>query len=196
MAKSQKLKQAVVLTLMFLIALGFMVPGFLNAPLGEENLDYVEPRLCQTDNDCYLTCNNAPVKVLCSQNLCSQNSCKEYSPYSFIENAVSFSLDVQVDNSNINVISQPDNIFVTADKRKVNVHTYSFPLGAVLDRLGVTFINNCVQVSTESYCVPEWNVTILKNGNHSTIQSVAQEGDEVKVLITKMDLSEVDSIIS
>ena len=45
--KSQKLKQAVVLTLMFLIALGFMVPGFINAPLSNEDSGtYVEPRLC------------------------------------------------------------------------------------------------------------------------------------------------------
>jgi len=175
---------------MFLIALGFMVPGFLNAPLSnEDGGTYVEPRLCQSDNDCYLTCDNKPVKVLCSQNLCFQNSCKEYSPYQFIENAVSFSLDVQADNSNVNLIPQANNLFVTAEKGKINVHTYSLPLGVVLDRLGVTFTNTCAQINTNSYCVPEWNVSIIKNGNHSSLQAVALQDDDVKILIEKEDFN-------
>jgi hypothetical protein len=186
--KSQKLKQAVVLTLMFLIALGFMVPGFINAPLSNEDSGtYVEPRLCQTDADCYLTCDNVPLKVLCSQNLCFQNSCKEYSPYPFVENAVSFSLDVQADKTNVNLVTQPNNLFVTSESNTVKVHTYGLPLGVVLDRVGVSFINNCANIGTNSYCIPDWNITFLRNGNHSSLQSVALPTDSVKVLITKIE---------
>ena len=83
--KSKSLiRKTIVIVFMALIVLGFTVPGFLHS--NDENNNYaVEPRLCKTDAECYLTCDDLPVKVLCAENICQQNSCEEYAIFEFTE---------------------------------------------------------------------------------------------------------------
>ena len=69
--KDKKLFSKILLILFLLmIVLGFTLPGFLEF---DEETQYIEPRICQNDADCYLMCEDIPVEVLCSQNLCQKN---------------------------------------------------------------------------------------------------------------------------
>ena len=78
--KSQRVYKIGMLVLLALIVLGFTIPGFID-PTGEDQQVNVEPRLCQSDADCYLLCDDVPEQVLCSQNMCVRNSCQEYDLY-------------------------------------------------------------------------------------------------------------------
>ena len=191
MAKSKRLSQIGMIIFMVLIAFGFIIPGFINAPSDEGNTQqYVEPRLCQNDVDCYLTCDDTPVIVLCSQNLCVQNSCAENSPYKFVQDAATFSLNINANNSDVTLVQQDKNLFLNIEGNTVRVHADTFPLGEILHRVGVTLAGYCAHIGASSYCSPEWNISLMLNGNSTSIYAVPQNGDVVDVTINEINNGE------
>jgi hypothetical protein len=164
MAKDKKLFSKILLILfLIMIVLGFTLPGFLE--FDDEN-QYVEPKICQTDADCYLMCDDNPIEVLCSQNLCQQNSCTEGSYYTYTEEAVTFSLEVEIDDELIDLDNQSNDkdIFVKFDN---DVKLYSsLNINHVLEKLGLNSKFNLFVNDEESY-----DYTYLP-----------QEGDKVMVV--------------
>src|SRR3989338_5061445 len=99
MVKTEKLfSKIIMIVFLVLIVLGFTIPGFINNPNPGAAQSKVEPRLCKSDADCYLTCDNQPWRALCWQNLCQQNECgPSYFEYD-VEPAVEFKLEVETKN--------------------------------------------------------------------------------------------------
>ncbi len=186
MAKVEKLfSKIVVIVFLVLIILGFMIPGFLHNNQPVENT-YVEPRLCQSDADCYLTCNDTPVAVLCSQNLCVQNACDEYSLY---EHGVgsTFTLDVVVEGVSIDIASRAvdSNIFVTFNDGQVQTHSPTLALRHVLDKVGIQMNSQCILVDAVHHCSDgEKQLQLLVNGEESFAAEnfIPSDGDVVKVV--------------
>src|SRR3989338_6238870 len=119
--KQQRFRQIAMIIFLVLIVLGFTITGFLNPP--DSVVQIAEPRLCHTDVDCYLFCDETPKEVLCSQNLCQQNSCEEASYYAFKETPLQFSLMVELENETLSLQnrSSSQNLFVTFNDPTVSL---------------------------------------------------------------------------
>ena len=166
----QRVKQVGMVVFMILIALGFMVPGFLDSSGSQSAPDYVEPRLCQSDTDCYLTCEDAPVKVLCSSNLCVQNSCEEGNPYLFNDVAKTLSLEIEVegDSLDLNNHFNSQSVFVK-NAEKVELFASGLSLNHVLEKFGMAINSNCLFVGQDSHCGDaQKDLVITVNGEEKT----------------------------
>lgn len=149
------------LALLVMIVLGFTVPGFLELDEGSES---AEQRVCQADADCYLMCDDVPVKVLCSRNLCLQNSCSEESYYPYQDPGITFKLVVKNETDELDLVGLSDskNIFVKFSGEKVKLFSSGLSLGHVLEKaglvidskLGEVFVNNEKSYEYADY-VPE-----------------------------------------
>ena len=185
MAKDKKLFSKIVLVILtLLIVLGFTVPGFINET---DNGQYVEPRICKTDADCYLMCDEAPVKVLCSQNLCMQNACDEHQLYPFVDEVVEFSLVVKVNavNKDLSLLSNTQDLFVKFSEGKVQMFSSGISLGQVLSKVKTKVDAECLTVNSENYCNSgEKEVKLMVNGERSYSYSdyVPEVGDEIEVV--------------
>ena len=137
--RREKLIKTITVIFLILVSLGFMVPGFLD--FGDDSYSgYVEPRLCQTDSDCYLMCGedgSEPQTVLCSNNLCQKNSCDEYNPYTFQSNPITFSL--QVEDLDLETLINPNNLFVQYSSGNVQLYAADLSLNHVLEKIDYLF---------------------------------------------------------
>src|SRR3989344_5255924 len=116
MAKTDKLfSKIVIIVFLVMLVLGFVVPSILNnsssGPVG------VEPRICNTDADCYLFCDDQPADILCLQNLCVVNSCEEKNYYEYSQNPVSFTVNIK--NVTLAERSSERDIFVKFTENKI-----------------------------------------------------------------------------
>lgn len=187
MAKREKLLSKIVMILfMLLIVVGFTVPLFSLS--GDDNgiPSYVEPRLCQADPDCYLVCDNTPMKVLCLQNMCQINSCEEYNLYPYQEEAVSFYLSIEVDNEMIDLSlhSNSLDLFTKFIGDKVEVYTSGLSLGHILEKVDISVNGQCLTVSGEEYCSGDGKeLSLSLNGEefYDVDYYVPQEGDLVEI---------------
>jgi len=102
---SKKFSKVVMIIFLGLIVIGFTVPGILYLNPTQASPGSAEPRICQTDSDCYLMCNEQPVNVLCTQNLCQQNSCTETSPYPYSTQPVRFQLAIVLNDTPISLVN-------------------------------------------------------------------------------------------
>lgn len=167
---------------LIMIVLGFTIPGFI----GNEDdplATYVEARVCQTDTDCYLTCDGTPQPILCSQNLCIQNSCEEANYYPLNPDPLSFSLTLSIENETIALQSNPQNLFVTFDDNEVNLFSNGLNLNQVLDKAGMAMNTQCIQTN-QLYCTNlEQTLDLSINGEKSYdfIGYVPKEGDEIEI---------------
>ena len=167
-----------------MVVVGFTVPIVLNNITPEDN-SYVEPRVCQTDTDCGLMCEEKPVAVLCGQNLCQQNACTQQSYYPFAEKPLMFSLKVRVENQSIDVASRANtqNFFVTFDKENVKVYTAGLTVAQILEKAKVKMNSQCLVVD-EMYCTDEekeWKMRV--NGEESVLfEYTPQEGDKIELV--------------
>ena len=120
--KKEKLFSKIIIVLfLIMIAVGFMIPGSIDS--NNDSQGYVEPRICQVDVDCYLICEDKPVKVLCSQNLCVQNTCEEGNYYSFNDNPLSFELVVEGNGTSLDLIGKDEDLFVKFSGNQVSLYS-------------------------------------------------------------------------
>jgi hypothetical protein len=186
--KNQRAKQIGMIVFLVLIALGFMVPGFID-PTDEESIS--EPRLCQNDAECYLLCDEVPIASLCSQNMCMQNSCEEKALYEYdLENPLDFFLSIEVNNKAISFLNRTNNndIFVTFNNNKdgseVKLFSSGLALRHILDKAGFYINEQCLQVDSINYCNDEDNeLKIIVNGETSGAfeNFIPKAGDKVKI---------------
>src|SRR3989344_9442428 len=128
MAKTEKLfSKIIIIIFLVMLVLGFVVPSVLNNTSSDQG---VESRMCTTDVDCYLFCEDQPVNVLCLQNLCLVNSCEEKSYYEYDQNPISFT--VHIENVTLEERSSEKDIFVKYDGNEVQVFTSKLPLYYIL----------------------------------------------------------------
>lgn len=149
--KKEKLfSKIVMLVFLALIVIGFTIPGFMNS---EEPTQFVEPRICQNDADCYLMC-DIPLAALCSQNICQQNSCMEEIYYPFEQNSLTFTLMIKINNSifNLEEYSNPKDIFVKFSGQEVQVFTSGLSLSQILEKLSMNVNAKCLQVRDHDFC--------------------------------------------
>ncbi|HIJ11267.1 TPA: hypothetical protein HA278_04375 [Candidatus Woesearchaeota archaeon] len=175
-----------VITLMVLLVLGFTVPGFLHGNQDTSQGTYVEPRFCQADANCYLTCDGAPLATLCSQNLCVQNSCEEGTLYPYVAVPTTFTLIVNANSSRVDLPSRMNeqNLFVTFADDTVSLFSTGMVLGQVLEKVNVVWANGCLSFGTVRYCEDESNAIILTvNGEESGEGTYyqPQEGDLITI---------------
>tara|TARA_Y100000310_G_C20512000_1_gene729343 strand:+ start:521 stop:1042 length:522 start_codon:yes stop_codon:yes gene_type:complete len=136
--KREQLTKTLMVAFLLLVALGFMVPGFLD--LGENNQQYAEPKICQTDSDCYLMCgedNTEPVEVFCAENLCQQNFCDEYTPFKYQQEPVTFTLEIS--NLTLTELSNSQDLFVKFSNDQVQMFTTGLSLDRILEKLNYNF---------------------------------------------------------
>ena len=182
--KQQRFRQIAMIIFLVLIVLGFTIPGFLNPP--DSVVQIAEPRLCHTDVDCYLFCDETPKEVLCSQNLCQQNSCEEASYYAFKETPLQFSLMVELENETLSLQnrSSSQNLFVTFNDPTVSLFSSGLTLQHILEKAGMQLTAPCLVVDAVRYCEDDGTtLQILVNGNQTFSYGnyVPKEGDAVKI---------------
>ncbi|MBI2124938.1 hypothetical protein HYV87_05520 [Candidatus Woesearchaeota archaeon] len=164
MTKTEKLFSKVMIVIfLVLLVLGFVVPGVVNYS-ADDDTTAVEPRLCSSDADCYLLCDNQPVSVLCSQNLCLQNSCDEQSYYSYDAEPITFTLRIQ--NVSLQERSNGQDLFVKFKGQMVEIHTSRLILYQVLEKVDITLDNQCLFLDGKQYC--EEKLRMAVNGENST----------------------------
>ena len=189
MAKTEKLFSKIMMIIFLaLIILGFTIPGFINNSGTGTVQDQVEPRLCKTDADCYLTCDTQPLPVLCLQNLCQQNECGDsYFSYEQ-EDPIAFELEVRLSENSLNLVELANSrdLFVRfMDENKVEMYSPKLSLNIVLDKMKMILANNCLGINLEIYCSDqEHSLAVLINGEEATDPGlyIPNTGDEIKIL--------------
>ncbi|PIN73704.1 hypothetical protein COV20_05785 [Candidatus Woesearchaeota archaeon CG10_big_fil_rev_8_21_14_0_10_45_16] len=185
MAKNEKMfSKVVMIVLLSLFIIGFMVPGFINNQ--EDPYTFAEPRLCRTDADCYLTCDDQPVEVLCSQNLCVQNACDEGNSYPYRQQPVSFSLEIATPQGTVDLPtrSSSQDLFVRFEE-KVKVYSASLPLALILEKAMIQYDGYCLAVDGTQYCSNGIkNITTTINGENNALSPyyVPEEGDSISII--------------
>jgi len=159
-----------------MLVLGFVVPGILN---NSSDSAAIDPRMCNTDADCYLFCDDQPVNVLCLQNLCLVNSCEEKSYYGYDQNPVSFT--VSIENVTLDKRSNEMDIFIKFDGNKVQSFNSKLPLYYILEKTNIILDTQCLTFDKRQYCSSDLQMKV--NGNESTAfgNYVPQEGDVIEL---------------
>ncbi|MDP3698863.1 MAG: hypothetical protein Q8R47_04705 [Nanoarchaeota archaeon] len=177
MAKTEKLfSKAVMMVFLVLLIVGFVVPAILNNPSSNPG---VEPRMCNTDADCYLFCEDKPVEVVCLQNLCLVNSCEEKSYYGYSQTPVSFIVNIQ--NITLEERSDEKDIFVKFKGNEVQVFASKLPLYYILEKADIILDTQCLTFDQKQYCSSDLRMGV--NGTDSTAfgNYVPQEGDVIEI---------------
>ncbi|PIZ50485.1 hypothetical protein COY27_06855 [Candidatus Woesearchaeota archaeon CG_4_10_14_0_2_um_filter_33_13] len=181
MAKKEKLfSKVLMILLLIVIAVGFTIPML---DFGGESQIPVEPRICKFDADCYLICNEQPLKVFCSQNLCQQNSCAEEPYYTFNDIPINFKIKFQ--NSPVSLLLEMDDIFVQFDGVNVKYYSRGLTLANLFERVGMIdsnydlFVNGQQSYAFANYIPAEGdNVVIDFKVDESVIVSGGIEVSE------------------
>jgi hypothetical protein len=192
----QRLNQILILIFLVLVVIGFTVPAFLYS--GEEETTTVEPRVCRSDSDCYLFCNDKPVMVLCSQNLCQQNVCVD-NRFTFNESPRTISLEININNTNIDLSNTtlPGNLFVRVKSSsnsppELELYNQYLSLNQILEKFQAKLERQCLtifsqaapqpvsQPVSQSFC----NLKLFVNGKQDYAYGnyVPQNNDEIKII--------------
>ena len=187
MAQPSRWRKIGMLLFLAMIVLGFTVPLFnLGGTSPGQQQQPAEPRLCQNDADCYLTCADRPLEVLCSQNLCQQNSCGEVAQYPYSTTPLTFQLHVNVNESitPLSARSNPKDLFVKFIDNAVQVFSLEFPLHLILQKAAIQFTPQCLILDSHTYCEDEKNSLLLTvNGQESYLfgDYTPKAGDVVEI---------------
>lgn len=189
MAKSKKLfSKIVMIAFLLMVVIGFTIPLFnLGGDSPDKTPTYLEPRLCQADPDCYLICDDQPMKVLCLQNLCQINSCREYNLYPYRAEPLKFDLSIEVEGEvlDLSLYSNLLDFFTSFEEDKVEVFTTGLSLGRVLEKAGVSLEGGCLTVGGKQSCPSEEKELKLRlNGEefYDYNYYVPKEGDLVEIV--------------
>ncbi len=187
MPKHKKLfSKVVMITFLLMIVIGFIVPLFNLGRNTTNQPKQAEARLCQSDADCYLICDDVPLTVLCTQNLCQQNSCEEGSLFPYQEQPVTFTLEITIQGETLDLASRQDgkNLFAVFDDDMVRVYS-SLVLPLVLEKVGIAMNSLCIQVDGQQYCTKEGKeMKVLVNGEEELAAQYyyPKEGDKVEIV--------------
>lgn len=177
MAKTEKLlSKVIMIAFLAMLVLGFVVPAILN---NSSSGSGVEPRMCTTDADCYLLCEDKPVNVLCLQNLCLVNSCEEKSYYEYSQDPVLFTINIE--NVTLEERGNDRNVFVKLEGNKVQSFASKLPLYYTLEKANIILDTQCLTFDKKQYCSSDLQMKV--NGNESTAfgNYIPQEGDVIEI---------------
>ncbi len=182
MDKKKRWYRIGILIFLAMVVIGFVVPGVLYS--GEDPASRIEPRLCQTDADCYLMCDELPQKVLCSQNLCVRNSCTEQDFYNYTS-PQNFQLKIIINGTNVDLPARSNsgNMYITFGEPTA-VYAEGLSLAQVLEKVNIALTAECITLDT-TYCQNDKNTLVINvNGNQSfSYQSyVPQAGDRIEII--------------
>lgn len=177
MKKTEKLfSKVIIVVFLVMLVLGFVVPGILN---NSSDSAAIEPKMCNTDADCYLFCEDQPVTVLCLQNLCLVNSCEEKSYYEYDQNPVSFTINIE--NVTLEERSNERDVFVKFSGNKVQSFTSKLSLYYILEKTNLILDTQCLTFDKKQHCSGDLQMKV--NGNESTAfgNYIPQEGDLIEI---------------
>lgn len=196
---NQRLNQILMIIFLLLIVIGFTVPAFL---YNDEETVQAQPRVCQSDSDCYLLCNEKPVMILCSQNLCQQNACEEKNNYEkerFAFNTTPHLINLELDLNKTKIeltnLTLPGNLFVRPKngllEGKLELYNQYLSLNQILEKFQTKLEGQCLKISSpqspQQYCSnPLENKTlkVFVNGeqNYAYGNYIPEEGDKIEIV--------------
>jgi hypothetical protein len=190
-SKDKKPGKWIMIIFLIMIIVGFTIPGFLN--IGNENQQYSEQRICKTDADCYLMCDDQPIEVLCSQNLCQQNSCTDKSYYAFNQTPKNIKLSFEIKNQKINLENRslPSDLFVKVNGTQLKVFSTNLFFAQILEKLNIKMDSQCLYIDLDKYCQNNDNeqnynpkLEMFVNGKESFSSGnyLPEDGDDIKVV--------------
>ena len=184
-AKKQWIGKTVLLLVLLMTVIGFTLPGVLDN--NSQSQVRAEPRVCQNDAECYLTCNDQPIMILCSQNLCQMNSCKESNYYTFNQPPIIFTLAVKIEEKRIDLNNQSSSqdLFVKWENERVSVFTLGLNLNQVLEKVKAKLTAECLIINGVSYCRSETKeLKFLVNENQLFAYGgyVPQNEDKIEII--------------
>jgi hypothetical protein len=177
------LRKVGMILFLVMVVIGFTIPSMLDND-NSSNFS-VEPRVCKSDSDCYLLCNDRPVTILCSQNLCRQNSCEEFSGYPYNSTPVTFGLKVSVNGQVVDLASRSSSLdsFVKFSGEEVKVYSSGLPLSVILEKVNLKLNSLCLTVDQE-YCTnseKELKMLVDEKQVYSYEGYVPQAGEQLEV---------------
>jgi len=183
--KKQWIGKTVLLLVLIMTVIGFTLPSVLDN--NSQSQVKAEPRVCQNDAECYLTCDDKPVMVLCSQNLCQQNSCKEANYYEFNQNPITFTLAAEIEGKRIDLTNQSStkDLFVKLENEKVAVFTSGLNMNQVLEKVKAKLTTECLIINGANYCRSESKeLKFMVNGNQLFAYGnyVPQDEDKIEII--------------
>lgn len=171
---------------LLMVVLGFSVPLFQLGGNTDQTPQQVQPRLCQNDAECYLTCNDKPLEVLCQQNLCVQNSCTEFNLFPYQQQPQEIALSVTINGVPISLQnSNPQDFFVRFNDDIVQLHAPRVSLSTILEKAGIILLDQCLMVTGKQYCTDSdstLNITANGENTYQFEQYIPQEGDEIRIV--------------
>lgn len=170
--------KAVIIIFLVLLVLGFVIPGVIN--YNTSDAAAVEPRLCSSDADCYLFCDDLPAPVLCSQNMCARNSCDEASYYEY--NAVPITFTLHLENVTLEDRGNDRDLFVKFEDGEVQLFSSRLILYQILEKAGIIFDSECLTLDGKQFCGEKLKLKL--NGKNSTLYRnyAPKEGDLVEII--------------
>jgi len=187
MSKSKKIdgKQIGMLIFLILVVIGFTAPIFINN-LEPETNQYIEPRPCMTDTDCSLICEDEPIAIFCSNNLCTQNACNERNFYPYNQTFTSFSLEIKLNNTLIDLskLTNNQNFFVIFEKAQVKTFSPLINLVQILEKINIKLDPQCLTINNTAHCtIDEHQLQLNINNNQSyQFDYIPQNNDKIKII--------------
>jgi len=167
--RNESWRKAGMIVFLLMIVIGFSVPLLLN-PADQNAPKVVEPRVCQHDSDCYLTCDSGAISTLCYQNLCVQNSCAESSPFPYQPEAASITLTLVINRQKILLSNQTSSadFFVQFEEDSVKLFSNRLSLAQILEKTGISTRFPCLTYLGVPYCVDDGHkLQFFVNGQES-----------------------------
>ena len=184
MAQENRWKKPLMIAFLIMVVLGFSVPLFNLGGNGNTPPQNSPPRLCQSDADCYLTCGQIALTILCSQNLCVQNSCDELGLFPYLQPSKYLALEVVINGTGIPLENKnAADLFVRFSNGIVEGHG-ALPLSAIVEKAGVLLQDQCITISGKQYCSSadaKLNITVNGQNTYLFGQYVPQESDEIMI---------------
>lgn len=184
--KEPRWKKPLMIAFLIMVVLGFSVPLFNLGGNVDPSQQQAQPRLCQSDTECYLTCDNTPKEVLCLQNLCVQNSCTEFNLFPYVQQQQEIALSVIINDVPIALQNRnAQDLFVRFNEGLVELHGQGLSLSAIVEKAGIILQDQCLTVQGTQYCTDtDSKLEIMVNGQNTYLfgQYVPKEGDEIRVI--------------
>jgi len=173
--------------ILIMVAVGFTIPGFLD---WDEEQQTPQLRICQSDADCYLMCNEQPLAVLCHQNICQQNSCQEESLFPYRASPLlTTQLEISINGRKLNLKEQFEklnlnNFFIQFQEDSFTAFTSNLTLSQVLDKLRIKLDAQCLTIEQENHCQNkkhQLNIFINDESSYSYEDYKIKNNDQIKI---------------